>query len=328
MDMQIEMEKLRKELMVLQFDYEAEVYGTISYAESMQKLSMSLSYEFFRDEWEWRRGDDTTLLGRARDRIMRGEKWDVREAFVPFPIFDKFEPVVVGKDSSGREVTLSDNGNVVYLDTGEMVKGRFIFPSDEFSHEPKIEGGQWVVIDDDSIVNAEQIPTLRELLERDNAIIIMDAKSAADAVKRIEGKIEAVGKLRDQYTQAVGSYQQSKDSGEAFDTRGISATAMAVFKKIAFGNNTPLFNMMAPSSLFIDPVAPGFFYFGGYEELGIPDRIVAGSNVGRSVSQEDFAKGLGTFSPNLPKPVDVNKWPDTNMRTETPRQSPPIGNKV
>ncbi|MCL2010416.1 MAG: hypothetical protein FWG71_07705 [Synergistaceae bacterium] len=308
-NMQIEMEELRKELMVVEFDYKAKVDGTISYAElgRMNEKLYKLLFDEKSNPLAWERGDDTTLLGRARDRIMRGEKWDVKEAFVPFGIVDK--ELVYDKEPTGVFIT-SSNG-ISYSET-----------------LLKIEGGRWTVIDDESIVNASLIPTVREQLERGNTIILMDAKSAADGVKRLEEDIEAVRKLRDNYTKTVSSYQQSKASGEPIDTRrGIYETAKAVFKRIAFGSNATLLSMTSPSP--IEPNLPEFFYFGENDTYGIPDRIVASRNVRKVVSPEDYAKGLGTImdiSAGSLKPVDVNM--DINMYSETYKQKPPMEIKL
>ena len=313
-NMQIEMEELRAELQTVWFDYKAKIEGTISYAEMTRKIEYSnapLIASEKNGHYAWLRGDGTSMLERARDRILRGEEWNVREAFVPHGIRNK-EPEA--------EFTIANAG------FGELKP----LP------EPLIEGGRWAVIDDESIVNASHIPTVREQLERNNGIILMDAKSAADGVMRVEGEIEAAQKLRDKYTQAVNSYHQAKASGDTIDTKGFGKMVIAALGIIAYGHdplnpaNTVQGKLTNVSSIY--PTAPEFFYFDETERSGIPipARIVHSDNVRKYGSLEDYARGLvgemiidGRIE-NLHKRPESYVMRDISMITETPKPKPPI----
>jgi hypothetical protein len=280
MDMQIEMEELRGEL-----------NGRGRYTTE-QRLRRDKNIAFLRSDNldGWRYGDDTSLLGRARDRLVRGEKWDVKEAFVPFDIYDKIPAPDHDKEPLGEFITVS-NGFSYY------------------EPKPLIEGGQWIVIEDESIANAEQILTVREQLERGNSIILMDAKSAAEGVKRLEGEIEAAQKLRVKYTEFVNS-EKSKDKGsvEAFATM-----AKEVYAKIAEGFNATLYSKTSPSP--IEPTDyPSFFYLGADDVFGLPDRVIKSHNIGEYFTERWYSL-VDRFKPDESK--DINIYPETS------KQNPP-----
>ena len=299
-DMQIEMEQLRKELQVAEINYKAKAAGSPTYAEIVQRGKANRINSFEHDFFgmEAIQGDKTTMLERARDRIMKGEAWDVKEAFV----FSKLEEEVF---------TIPNvNSSTVYFKQGSSV-----------------EEGHWAVIDDD-VLNAQYIPTVREQLERSKAIILMDSKSAAEGVMRLEKDLESLQKLRDKHMEAVVSYHEAKASGKTFNAGDLFTMAVMTFERIAYGSELDIY-----SQLFIESTTPGYFYFEENEEFGVPARIVGFWNLNSPVSPADAARGMmgGILSINTASTITESEHPkNIYMYTETTKPEPPVrfGNAV
>jgi hypothetical protein len=116
-------------------------------------------------------GDYSSVLGRMRERIMRGEEWNVREAWC----------------SEGfSRVTYDDNGEEVWE----------IF-----------EANAWYVVDDQNVLtrregqyvdSGKKVLTVREVLEWANPVVVMDAESAAEGARYLEKQIASIQKWREQ----------------------------------------------------------------------------------------------------------------------------------
>ena len=247
-NMQIEMEELRDRLQDIAFDYAAKLPGGPTHTEVKRKTEETFKH-LAEKEFYAMKSDDSSLLERARERIIRGENWNVREAFAG-----------IVKSELKEELITTSNGL-----------------SHTVLYDPKDGQGRWVVVDD-NVLNAELIPTTRELLERDNAIILMDAKSAAEGATRVEGEIESLQKLREQYTQAVDSYHQAKETGNVFDAKKvIGTTARIALEIIAYGdivNEATITQGRLTRTSSIEPTWAEYFYYDANEDYGIPARIV------------------------------------------------------
>ena len=116
-------------------------------------------------------GDGSSMLGRMQERIIKGEKWDVREAWSPY-------------DLSG--VTHDDGGE----------------PVGEFGGT-----GAWHVVGDKNVLTSSKegkivdsggkVPTVRERLEAGSPVVVMDAESADRGVQYLEQQMDSVQKWRD-----------------------------------------------------------------------------------------------------------------------------------
>jgi hypothetical protein len=123
--------------------------------------------------------DYSSVLGRARERIIRGQKWDVREVWCP---------------EGFTRTAYDDNGE-------EFVES--------------FEAGEWYVVEDRNVLtrskegkfvdSGRKVETVRELLEWADTVIVMDAKSAAMGVERLEGQIASIQKWREQLPESANT---------------------------------------------------------------------------------------------------------------------------
>jgi hypothetical protein len=125
--------------------------------------------------------DERSLLERARDRIAKGEEWDVAESY---EIFSELKKVRVGdreiQVKEGEQFELPpdvDPETAVILAFGERV------------------GGRWNVEDD------KNIPTVRQKLEASGTVVLMDAKSAARGAERIRREIDDLQQVREKFAE-------------------------------------------------------------------------------------------------------------------------------
>jgi hypothetical protein len=123
-------------------------------------------------------GDGTNLLERMQNRIANGEKWDVREAFDP----DSGKWRVVDDSNKSIQKRVTENGILVGTENSGKV-----------------------------------VPTVREQLERQSQVILMDAKSAADGAELIENQINRVQKYRENFAEYCAAYEKDPTSGPSLD---------------------------------------------------------------------------------------------------------------
>ncbi|MDR1978746.1 MAG: hypothetical protein LBQ42_08435 [Synergistaceae bacterium] len=146
--------------------------------------------------------DERSLFERARDRITKGEEWDAAESC---EIFNELKKVRVGD----REIQ---------VETGEI----FELPSDIDSSAAVMlnfgerVGGGWLVLSND-----KDAPTVRQKLEASDTIILMDAKSAKEGVKRLETEIND---LKQAHEKLIAFSQQYKPEPEKEANADISKT--------------------------------------------------------------------------------------------------------
>lgn len=121
-------------------------------------------------------GDYSSALERARDRILNGQEWDVREAWCA----DGFDRMIQ-----------NENGEDVW---------------------EVFAGNAWHVVDDRNVLTRREgeyvdsgikVPTLRERLEWASPVIVMDAQSAARGVGYLEERIASVRKFREQLPNLI-----------------------------------------------------------------------------------------------------------------------------
>ena len=179
MDLQIDMERLQKKLTKETYRMSLVLSG-----RSEKEISDMFEEQVFQPD-----GD---MLGRARERIINGEKWDVAE---------KFEPVMVLKEV---HVTTPENQFVVQIEDGKS----FELPPDLNPKDTIVSkihewiGGGFSVTEDKSV------PTVSEKLEMNRSILLMDARSAAKGTERIEKQIDDLLKMRAEF---AAFYEKNRD---------------------------------------------------------------------------------------------------------------------
>ena len=124
-------------------------------------------------------GDRRTLLERARDRIEKGEKWDVVEGY---RYFHTIEEVRIGgtdrsiKVEKGKRFELPDD-----IDPQKAVLCCIGTPA----------GGEWFVSD------SKEALSVRQKIKASGTIDLMDAKSAREGVERLEAELEDMKAMRE-----------------------------------------------------------------------------------------------------------------------------------
>ncbi len=121
-------------------------------------------------------GDYSSVLGRMRERILNGQEWNVREAWCP---------------EGFTRVTYDENGEEVW-EIGEA--------------------NAWHVVDDKNMLtfldgknvdSGRKVLTVREKLEWETPVIVMDAESAAKGAMFLEQQITSVQKWREQLPESL-----------------------------------------------------------------------------------------------------------------------------
>ena len=133
-------------------------------------------------------GDRRTLLERARDRIEKGEKWDVVEGY---RYFHTIEEVRIGgtdrsiKVEKGKRFELPDD-----IDPQKAVLCCIGTPA----------GGEWFVSD------SKEALSVRQKIKASGTIDLMDAKSAQEGVKRLEVELEDMKAMREKLAAFARDY--------------------------------------------------------------------------------------------------------------------------
>lgn len=177
-DMQIEMEDLR-----LQLDGATKAMTEKLAKASGQRVQSKITV------LDAAPGDgSSSVLQRARERIVRGEKWDVAEGFRQYGLLE--------------EVRVGDRSIPVEVEEGEL----FVLPEDIDPETAVLgclgqpAGGEWYVSDDNSL------PTVREKLKASGTIVLMDSKLAAEGVERLEREMKDLKEIRQEFTAFQDSY--------------------------------------------------------------------------------------------------------------------------
>lgn len=133
-------------------------------------------------------GDRRTLLERARDRIEKGEKWDVVEGY---RYFHTIEEVRIGgtdrsiKVEKGKRFELPDD-----IDPQKAVLCCIGTPA----------GGEWFVSD------SKEALSVRQKIKASGTIDLMDAKSAQEGVERLEAELEDMKAMREKLAAFARDY--------------------------------------------------------------------------------------------------------------------------
>lgn len=133
-------------------------------------------------------GDRRTLLERARDRIEKGEKWDVVEGY---RYFHTIEEVRIGgtdrsiKVEKGKRFELPDD-----IDPQKAVLCCIGTPA----------GGEWFVSD------SKEALSVRQKIKASGTIDLMDAKTAQEGVERLEAELEDMKAMREKLAAFARDY--------------------------------------------------------------------------------------------------------------------------
>jgi len=217
-NMQIEFEELRHKLSLTQENFVEQ-----SQNDGSPLLKRSRKFDL-RPQDPFTAGDGTNLLQRMRNRIVNGEKWNVREVFVRDDMWELGNTVrnkmsgLTYHSKEGWSFTEGDSftGNPVsgkrdhaFSDALRLVDGQFV------------AAGEWRVIDDSINI----VPTAREVLEQNSPVVLMDAKSAVEGAELIQRELETVKKLR-------AEYRTSPEPEEAF-----KAASYFLFNGLSLGTH-------------------------------------------------------------------------------------------
>jgi hypothetical protein len=130
-------------------------------------------------------GDSRSVLERARDRIMNGEKWDVAEGV---KLYQQVSLVrhgdnVIGKNEDGKVVVDWPENAVVLVEI-----------------EPGHARSEFYTLTEDERItpNGEAMPTVSEKLRATDTIVLLDSKSAAEGVKRLEMEMDKLKAAREE----------------------------------------------------------------------------------------------------------------------------------
>lgn len=172
-EIQIEIEDMRANLAVASRNMRGEVR---SGEPSVDRLSSLSGGKVALLEGDEPYGDYSSVLERARDRILKGQEWDVREAWCNYGF---------------SRMTQDENGE----DIIEV-----------------FESKTWYVVDDSDVLtrgrngyvsSGRKIPTVRERLDRNSSVVVMDADSAAMGTELLERQIAAVEGFRETLPEVI-----------------------------------------------------------------------------------------------------------------------------
>ena len=196
-DLQIEMTRLQERLSVETRRMSMRIAG-----QTEEEIAKNLS------EINDTRNHQIEMLSRAKERILNGEQWDAREA-VEYN-FELLEVTVIGPQ--GREVLPASQD-------GGFVLPEHYNPADVVilkNYQPN--GDRMAVTDDDSV------PSLREILEGQNSLIVMDVESAKAARQKIEAQLDDLVKMREEFAEMLPERRQevAVQRGEAASRTSMS----------------------------------------------------------------------------------------------------------
>lgn len=172
MDLQIEMDRLQKQVTV-----ETHRMSLVMAGKSEREISELLEGAESQQE--------NGVLQRARERILKGEKWDVAEKLEPIMELKEVHVITAGE----RKVFQIQKGESFELPSEIDPKDSVILKIHDWARS------EFVVTDDKSE------PTVRQQLEMGSNILLMDAKSAEKGRERIEKQLDELLKTREAFAQ-------------------------------------------------------------------------------------------------------------------------------
>lgn len=212
-------------------------------------------------------GDGSTLLQRARERALNGEKWDVREAW------RSDTEIFVSHDEDGNEVW-------------------------------KVKTPGWYVIDEDQnitmqdldgqyIQTGKKVPTVRERLEAQTQYIVMDSESAEKSAELMQKQIDFISKWREEMPARI---EAVKDDEEARDA--IMQEAYDFLTKTALPGGIYDLSVNAPDIAYIhisgnniyDRANPSGGLIHKYDENGVEIPLEPSMELDTGKTQEEEGK--------------------------------------
>lgn len=179
-EMQIEIEDLRANLNA--------VPRTLLRKElQVEYVSLQEAYAALFKDGSESFGDCSSVLERARDRILNGQEWDVREAW------SRGGFIRVTRDENGEDVQEVGAGNAWHVVDDRNVVTRVW------------QEGKYVYVD-----SGRKVPTVRERLEKASPVVVMDAQSAARGIGYLEKRIASARKFREQLPELIEQSEQPK----------------------------------------------------------------------------------------------------------------------
>ena len=179
-EMQIEIEDLKSNL-------KAVPRNLLRKELQVERVSLQETYAAFFEDGSESFGDYSSVLERARDRILNGQEWDVREAW------SRGGFIRVTRDENGEEVQEVGASNAWHVVDDRNVVTRVW------------QEGKYIYVD-----SGRKVPTVRERLEKASPVVVMDAQSAAEGVGYLENRIASVRKFREQLPELIEQSEQPK----------------------------------------------------------------------------------------------------------------------
>lgn len=199
MGLQIEMGKLQQELSVETKKMSLRMAGQ-SEAEIAHNLGLMQTPE---------KTPEGGMLERALKRLRNGEEWDIREQYEPITRLKEVHLVSLG---GGKRVvsgeTWEQSGFPADLDPGATIVVR-IEESDE---------GHFTRTDD------PETPSVSETLKANNAILLMDSKSAKEGTEKIEQQLVDLRAMREEFAVFCQANRAEPQPTIAFDKKKLSET--------------------------------------------------------------------------------------------------------
>jgi len=204
LNMQVEFEELREQLSVMPRNLLAQSRGQPTVSREPTLFDSVRNPEIFSND-TFTRGNGTNLFDRMRERIINGEKWNVREVYA-HKTFSTDAGIVEG----GKWHVIDDsNKNILQKEFDIDENGVF------FKAKPSDTG--------------KVVRTVREELELYTPVILMDAKSAAEGAELIEQQINRVQKWRSNIAEISASREKGVTTGP--DPVDVLYMAYNFFKK-------------------------------------------------------------------------------------------------
>ena len=179
-EMQIEVEDLKSNL-------KAVPRNLLRKELQVERVSLQETYVAFFEDGAESFGDYSSVLERARDRILNGQEWDVREAW------SRGGFIRVTRDENGEEVQEVGASNAWHVVDDRNVVTRVW------------QEGKYIYVD-----SGRKVPTVRERLEKASPVVVMDAQSAAEGAGYLENRIASVRKFREQLPELIEQSEQPK----------------------------------------------------------------------------------------------------------------------
>jgi len=136
--------------------------------------------------------DERLLLERARDRAIKGEAWNVAEGYEIFMELTRVH--INGPEMEAEKWIEVERGTWFELPSNIDLEKSVIMSNVEF-----VKSG-WYVMDNKERLESK-VPTVLEWLEASGTIILLDARSAAKGVERLEMQLDEMKQMREEFTR-------------------------------------------------------------------------------------------------------------------------------